>query len=159
MIFWCSLGLVNKGVNTLAFNHNLRVIWAFGCDISAIIERTWQLGLCCGSLCVLHRLENIASLRQAHSTEKDRKRRFWIDVGIGIGIPFLQIPLFFIVQPNRFNLYEDVGCSAPLYNSVPALFAYYLFRLVASALCVVFAGTCLRVRSLHCRHPLKTNLP
>ncbi|SPO45972.1 related to Pheromone receptor a2 [Moesziomyces antarcticus] len=47
MIFWCSLGLVNKGVNTLAFNHKLRVTWMFACDISAIIERTWQLGLCC----------------------------------------------------------------------------------------------------------------
>ncbi len=155
MIFWCSLGLVNKGFNTLAFNHKLRVTWMFACDISAIIERTWQLGLCCGSLCVLHRLENIASLRQAHSTEKDRRRRFWIDVGIGLGIPFLQIPLFFIVQPNRLDVQEDIGCSAPLYNSVPALFAYYLWRLLASVLCVVFAGMCLRVQSLSLSPPFE----
>ncbi|GAK65036.1 uncharacterized protein PAN0_007c3253 [Moesziomyces antarcticus] len=140
MIFWCSLGLVNKGVNTLAFNHKLRVTWMFACDISAIIERTWQLGLCCGSLCVLHRLENIASLRQAHSTETDRRRRFWIDVGIGLGIPFLQIPLFFIVQPNRLDVQEDIGCSAPLYNSVPALFAYYLWRLLASVFSLALSG-------------------
>lgn len=94
MMFWCFTGLVNKGINALAFNNSLRLAWTLGCDLSAIIERTWQFGLCCSALCVLQRLEGIASLRQAHSTVWDRKRRLLIDFGVGLGLPALQIPMF-----------------------------------------------------------------
>nr|QBH67622.1 pheromone receptor Pra2 [Ustilago esculenta] len=144
MIFWCFLGLFNKGVNALAFNHNLQVHWTFGCDISAVIERIWQIGLCCSSLCILQKLESIASLRQAHSSNADRRRRLCIDLSVGLGVPILQIPLFFVVQPYRLDVIENIGCSAPLYNSVPALFVYYLWRLLISVLCSVFAVLILR---------------
>lgn len=140
MMFWCFVGLVNKGINALAFNHSLRLTWTFGCDISAVIERIWQLGLCCSSLCVLQKLEGIASLRQAHSTISDRRRRLVIDLTLGLGIPVLQIPLFFIVQPYRLDVLENIGCSAPLYSSVPALFVFHLWRLLVTLFCAVFSG-------------------
>ncbi len=140
MMFWCCIGLLNKGINALAFNNSLTLASAVGCDISAVIERIWQLGLCCGSLCVLQKLESIASLRQAHSTYTDRKRRFLIDMAVGLGVPFLQIPLFYVVQPYRLDVLDDLGCSAPLYNSWPALLLYYFWRLIASILCAIFAG-------------------
>lgn len=141
MMFWCCIGLFNKGINALAFNHNLRLYWTLGCDISAVVERIWQLGLCCSSLCVLLKLESIASLRQAHSTHSDRTRRLCFDIAIGLGIPALQIPLFFIVQSYRLDVIEDIGCSAPLYSSVPAIFVFYLWRIVVSGLCAIYAGT------------------
>ncbi|CBQ71125.1 Pheromone receptor a2 [Sporisorium reilianum SRZ2] len=144
MMFWCFIGLVNKGINALAFNHSLRLAWTFGCDVSAVIDRSWQLGLTLSSLCVLQRLEQIASLRQAHSTISDRKRRLAIDLMLGLGIPFIQIPLFFIVQPYRLIVAENIGCSAPLYSSVPALFVFHLWRLLASILCAIFAVLILR---------------
>lgn len=144
MMFWCFVGLVNKGINALAFNHSLRLTWTFGCDISAVIERIWQLGLCCSSLCVLQKLEGIASLRQAHSTISDRRRRLVIDLTLGLGIPVLQIPLFFIVQPYRLDVLENIGCSAPLYSSVPALFVFHLWRLLVTLFCAVFSVLILR---------------
>ncbi|SYW81867.1 putative Pheromone receptor a2 [Ustilago hordei] len=144
MMSWCFVGLFNKGVNALAFNHRLNISWNFGCDVSAVVERIWQLGLCCSSLCVLQRLESIASLRQAHSTYTDRRRRVCFDIAVGLGIPFLQIPLFFVVQPYRLDVVEDLGCSAPIYNSVPALFVYYFWRLFVSVLCSIYAALILR---------------
>lgn len=140
MILWCFLGLINKGVNALAFNHSLRLAWTFGCDVSAVIERCWQLGMCFSSFCILLKLESIASLRQNQFNSSDRKRRLFLDLTLGLGIPILQIPLFFIVQPYRLNVIENIGCSAPLYSSVPAIFVFHLWRLVASVLCAVFAG-------------------
>nr|AEY62508.1 pheromone receptor a2 [Macalpinomyces eriachnes] len=144
MMFWCFLGLFNKGINALAFNHSLRLHWVIGCDVSAVIERVWQLGLCCSSLCVLQKLEGIASLRQARSTEQERRRRVLLDLSVGLGVPAMQIPLFFIVQPYRLDVVEDLGCNAPIYNSVPAIFVYYLWRMMASMLCAVFAALILR---------------
>ena len=140
MMFWCLIGLFNKGINALAFNNNLKLSWTFACDVSAIIERIWQLGLCCSSLCVLQKLESIASLRQAHTTHKERRRRFCIDLIVGLGVPTLQIPLFFVIQPYRLDVLENIGCSAPYYNSVPAIFVYYLWRMVVSTLCAIFAS-------------------
>lgn len=156
MMFWCFTGLVNKGINALAFNNSLRLAWTLGCDLSAIIERTWQFGLCCSALCVLQRLEGIASLRQAHSTVWDRKRRLLIDFGVGLGLPALQIPMFFIVQPYRLNVIENIGCSAPLYASVPALFIYHLWRLLVSLVCAVYAGKFLNSSLLLLLEPLLT---
>lgn len=140
MMCWCFIGLINKGINSLAFNHNLELFWTPGCDISAVIERTWQFGLCCSCFCVLHRLEGIASLRQAQSNSSDRKRRLYIDLTIGAGIPILQIPLFYIVQPYRADVIENIGCQCPLWPSVVSLFVFQLWRIVISFLCVIYAG-------------------
>ncbi|SOV02274.1 uncharacterized protein UDID_19166 [Ustilago sp. UG-2017a] len=112
MMSWCFVGLFNKGVNALAFNHRLNISWNFGCD--------------------------------AHSTYTDRRRRVCFDIAVGLGIPFLQIPLFFVVQPYRLDVVEDLGCSAPIYNSVPALFVYYFWRLFVSVLCSIYAALILR---------------
>ncbi|KAJ1602374.1 hypothetical protein NDA14_004642 [Ustilago hordei] len=78
MMSWCFVGLFNKGVNALAFNHRLNISWNFGCD------------------------------------------------------------------PYRLDVVEDLGCSAPIYNSVPALFVYYFWRLFVSVLCSIYAALILR---------------
>nr|WJN24974.1 putative pheromone receptor [Tranzscheliella williamsii] len=144
MIGWCFIGLFNKGVNALAFNGNLEVSSMIGCDISGVIERTWQFGLCCSSFLVLQRLEHIASLRAAHTTAMDRRRRLFTDIAVGLGVPLLQVPLFFVVQPYRMDVIENVGCNPPIYNSIAALFLYYLWRLLISFLCAVYAVLILR---------------
>ncbi|SPC63868.1 related to Pheromone receptor a2 [Ustilago sp. UG-2017b] len=42
MMSWCFVGLFNKGVNALAFNHSLNISWNFGCDAhSTHIDSTW----------------------------------------------------------------------------------------------------------------------
>lgn len=140
MMSWTFTGLLNKGASAIAFSKSMQITWTPGCDISAVIERIWQLGLCCSSFCVLHRLESIASLRQAHSTNSQRKRRLLIDLSIGLGVPVLQIPIFYIVQPYRADLAIGVGCSAPLYPSIVSLFVFHLWRIVISILCAIYAG-------------------
>nr|AEY62516.1 pheromone receptor a2 [Ustanciosporium gigantosporum] len=144
MIGWTFVGIFNRGINALAFNQSLELSSVVGCDISAILERVWQLGLCCGCLSVLQSLERIASLRQAHLTHSDRRRQILFDLCIGLGLPLVQIPLFYIVQPHRLDLIESIGCSAPVYNSVPALFVYYLWRILISTFCAIYATLILR---------------
>jgi pheromone a factor receptor len=65
-----------------------------------------------------------------------------VDLGIAFGIPVFvlilrklpSVPLFLswldcdldvIVQPHRFDIYEDIGCFPATYITLPAYFLYY----------------------------------
>ena len=147
MIGWGAVGFLNVGINAFAFNNNLELKSLVACDVSAAIDRVWQIGFTAATLCVLRRLEQIASTRQVHWTEKDVRNRLIFDLCIGIGIPVLQVPLFFVVQDHRLNVIENLGCIAPLYHSVPAIFVFYLWRFGLCVACLVYAGKSFRTQA------------
>ncbi|KAJ7842308.1 pheromone A receptor-domain-containing protein [Mycena leptocephala] len=57
----------------------------------------------------------IASVRTVTKTRAERA--ILIDLTIGLGIPLLQIPLQYIIQGHRYNIFEDIGCLAETYET------------------------------------------
>ncbi|KAJ7883809.1 pheromone A receptor-domain-containing protein [Mycena leptocephala] len=57
----------------------------------------------------------IASVRTVTKTRAERG--ILIDLTIGLGIPLLQIPLQYIVQGHRYNIFEDIGCLGETYET------------------------------------------
>ncbi|KAJ7869820.1 GPCR fungal pheromone mating factor, partial [Mycena leptocephala] len=56
------------------------------------------------------RLYQIASLRTVTKTRAEKRRAIHIDLAIGLGIPLLRIPLQYIVEGHRYEIFQDIGC-------------------------------------------------
>ncbi|KAG6835352.1 hypothetical protein H0H93_002261 [Arthromyces matolae] len=50
----------------------------------------------------------------------NRRRAVVVDLAIGLGIPAIQMPLQFVVQGHRYDIWEDIGCYPTTVNTPPA---------------------------------------
>src|SRR6202011_4192543 len=98
-----------------------------------------SVAISAASLCINRRLFIITTVQSATISKADKQRAVWTDLGIGVGIPILEMILRtfamiftacithsfyhieYIVQGHRFNIFEDIGCYPFTYNT-PASF-------------------------------------
>ena len=119
-------------------------------------------------LVILFRLYKISSMSNTGMTKAEKRRSIIIDLSVGLGIPFLYMPLGgcfpytrnsmrglthsleYIVQSNRFNIIEDIGCMWTVYNTPVAWILFHPWPLFISALACAFGGMSFRSRvSIH----------
>ncbi|PWN50975.1 fungal pheromone STE3G-protein-coupled receptor [Violaceomyces palustris] len=149
LIGWGTVGNLLNGVNAAIFANTSENVAPGWCDFSGMILCIWPCGMAGSSLCLLRRLEAIASTRQVSYTKADRRRRTFIDLGIGIGIPLMIIPLRVVVQGHRMNIVGGYGCFTPAYYSWLYIFIFQIWWILLSLASLVYA--CLTLRSFYIR--------
>ncbi|KAF8200239.1 pheromone A receptor-domain-containing protein [Pholiota molesta] len=119
-MIWTAIGCLNLFINSIIW-HNNAIDWApVWCDISTRIVVAVGVAIPAASLCINRRLYKIASCQTATISMAEKKRAVLIDLAIGLGIPLLQIPLQFIVQGHRYDIFEDIGCYPTTVNTPAA---------------------------------------
>lgn len=58
----------------------------------------------------------------------------------GLGIPAIVMALSYVVQPNRFNIFEGYGCEFNGYPSVASILLLFIWPLVLSSVSAVYGG-------------------
>lgn len=146
---WAALGCLNFFINSIIWNHtaiNLAPVW---CDISSRIIIGLSVGIPASSLCINRRLYLIASVKSVTITKAEKRRAIAVDLAIGLGIPFLQMILQYVVQGHRFNIFEDIGCWPATYDTPVAYPLVYVWPV---AIGMVSACYCLlTIRALALR--------
>ncbi|KAF8647127.1 hypothetical protein AX16_006958 [Volvariella volvacea WC 439] len=133
-IFWTALGCITYFVNSIIWDGNA-INWApVWCDIVTKFHVGMSMGIPASLLCITRRLYHIACVKTVTTTRKCRRRDIQIDLAIGLGIPILMMPLHYIVQGHRFDIFEDFGCRPHIFNTPPA---YPLMMGVPLALCLI----------------------
>jgi len=46
----------------------------------------------------------------------------------------------YVVQGHRFNIFEDIGCAAALYNTLPLYFLNFMWPLIIGIITATFCG-------------------
>ncbi|KAJ7850235.1 pheromone A receptor-domain-containing protein [Mycena leptocephala] len=59
----------------------------------------------------------ITSVRTVTKNRAEERSAIHIDLAIGLGIPLLRIPLQYIVEGHRYNIFEDIGCLGKTYET------------------------------------------
>ncbi|KAF7296742.1 Pheromone receptor [Mycena indigotica] len=121
-IMWSSLACLNQLVNSLLWADdvlNKAPVW---CDISIRITMASSVGIPAASLCINRRLYQIASVKAVSITPAEKRRAILVDTLICVLFPLVYLALQYIVQGHRFNLYEQIGCSPALVNTIPMYF-------------------------------------
>ncbi|KAJ3829417.1 pheromone receptor [Lentinula raphanica] len=141
VLFVNSLIWANNAINSVP-------IW---CDISSQIILTAGVGIPASTLCISRRLYRIISTQTVSITLDDKRRAIYEDLAIAVDI---------IVQPHRFTIFEEYGCSPATYNTLPAYFLYYMWPILIGLVSFVYSSLTLRsfyVRRLQFSQILSSN--
>ncbi|KIL64378.1 hypothetical protein M378DRAFT_163415 [Amanita muscaria Koide BX008] len=143
-MIWTALGCLNFFINSIIWHNNV-VDWApIWCDISTRLSIGVSVATPAASLCINRRLYNIASCTTAPITPAQKRRAVLIDLLIGLGIPALQMPLQFVVQGHRYDIWEDVGCYSTTVNTPLAYPLSFLWPNIIGLVSAVYSILILR---------------
>ncbi|EGN93164.1 hypothetical protein SERLA73DRAFT_64445, partial [Serpula lacrymans var. lacrymans S7.3] len=139
-IFWVSLRMLNFSINSIVWGNNI-INWSPGwCDISSYVEIASQYGAQLAILCIARRAYRITSQKIVKQSHVEIRRDLTIELFIGIGIPLLLLPLYYVVQARSFMLVEQLGC-VPVSIRTPITFPLVIVWLPIFALiCAVYFG-------------------
>ncbi|KAJ7466162.1 pheromone A receptor-domain-containing protein [Mycena galericulata] len=130
-IFWTSLSCLTEYFNSVVWAGNTVNSAPAWCEISIRIMMAASVGLPAASLCINRRMYQIANMPPTASLGEAEKRRAIITDSLICGLfPALYAGLQIVVQRNRFDILEDVGCIPDLYDSLPTYFISLMWPLV-----------------------------
>ncbi|KAJ7433665.1 pheromone A receptor-domain-containing protein [Mycena galericulata] len=133
-IFWTSLSCLTQYFNSVVWAGNTVNSAPAWCEISIRIMMAASVGLPAASLCINRRMYQIANMPPTASLGEAEKRRAIITDSLICGLfPALYAGLQIVVQRNRFDILEDVGCIPDLYDSLPTYFISLILSMHAFA--------------------------
>ncbi|KDQ50616.1 hypothetical protein JAAARDRAFT_141730 [Jaapia argillacea MUCL 33604] len=154
-IFWTAAQSLMLFINSIIWHHNVVNRAPVWCDIAVRLEVASAVAYSASSLCINRRFYKILQGKQPPRPSKwNIPREVVLDLCIGVGIPCLQIPLFYVVQLDRFDIYEDYGCYVDIYVSA---LAYSLVIVWPLAISIISAGYCAGTIYRLTRHQINLN--
>ncbi|TFK65310.1 STE3-domain-containing protein [Pluteus cervinus] len=143
IVVWLFAVDVIYGVNALVWADNFRVTIPVWCDITTKIVVGASYALPLANLCICKHLEMVSSSRKASYDVRDKRRRMIFEGVLCFGLPLVFMALHYIVQGHRYDLFENTGCVAAVYISVPAIMLIWFPPLLFSVIALVYAAMAL----------------
>ncbi|GJJ09288.1 hypothetical protein Clacol_003510 [Clathrus columnatus] len=140
---WLAVMNIIRGVDSIAWAGNVDIKLQVWCDITTKINLGFTIAVPLSALCLMQRLESIASARHTTFRGNDRRRQI-IEMVVCFGLPMIFMALSYVVQGHRFDITEDFGCSPAVYFSVAAMFILWIPPLVVSLASFVFSALTVR---------------
>ncbi|KAG8818416.1 a-factor receptor [Serendipita sp. 399] len=134
LAFWIIGGLIFCLVNTIVWHGNLRNPYPVWGDITCAYIVMVGPAIASCILCVQFRLWNIARTKRVLITPREKRRQRWLTYFLCLGFPILLIPLHYVVQGHRYNVYEDLG---PMYTTHNVTLAYGIFWIIEPLVCLI----------------------
>jgi pheromone a factor receptor len=144
-MLWAGLGCLNFFINSIIWDHNVINVAPVWCDISTRIIIAISVGIPAASLCINRRLYHIASVKSVTITKSQKRRAIMVDLAIGLGLPILNLPLAYVTQGHRFNIWEQVGCFPALVNTPVAFVFVWTWPLVIGLISAVYCSMTIRL--------------
>ncbi|KAJ7152474.1 pheromone receptor Rcb2 B44, partial [Mycena filopes] len=120
-IFWIVISCLTQYFNAVVWAGNAVNSAPAWCEISIRVSMAVSVGLPAASLCINRRLYEIVSMPPASV----KYRAIVVDSFIAGLAPVLYILLQLVSQRHRFNILEDIGCTADFYDALPTYFISY----------------------------------
>ncbi|KAF8905142.1 fungal pheromone STE3G-protein-coupled receptor [Mucidula mucida] len=137
-MLWTGFGCLNYFINSVIWNGRLDNVAPVWCDISVHYIMALGAAIPACSLCINRRLYHIATSTTVNKTTTDRRREISIDLSLCLGVPILSMIADYIVQGNRFDIYEDYGCNPVIYDTWVALVIYNLPAIVIGLISAIY---------------------
>lgn len=108
------------------------------CDLEAKLLWPLYTGIPCSIICITRSLASVLRVDQANlrTTQRQRRRKLCIDCMICFFVPFLQLILHGVIQPNRYFIVAIGGCAPSFDESWPTIIIMYMWpEVFAITLC------------------------
>lgn len=145
---WLFVVNMINAVDALQWTGAYQIPFVFWCDITSALITAVNVAIPAACLCICIHLERMASFCQT-STSITKRRRILFECLMCFGVPFVYAALHLIVQPRRFDVYENFGCRPATYPTTVALLVVWIPPLALSFLSIIFCGITWRHFLLH----------
>ncbi|PCH39328.1 STE3-domain-containing protein [Wolfiporia cocos MD-104 SS10] len=143
-IFWSGSQCLIQFINAVVWRDNV-INWApVWCDITSRYMLAASVGITTASLLINRRLYHIANITTIHLDAKDRRRMIVIDVSIGLGLPILQVLVYWFIQGHRFDIFEGFGCFYAIPNTILSWFLCDIWPIVIGCISAVYCVLTIR---------------
>ncbi|KAI0694922.1 pheromone A receptor-domain-containing protein [Cerioporus squamosus] len=139
---WLVLCNLVHGVNALLWSGNDNVHVPAWCDIMTRVLLAAQMALPGCALALARKLRQCAIGQEV----TQRAHTYMQDLTFCLIIPLAYIVLHVIVQPHRFDIIADFGCSASIYTSSVSLIVIWIPPLIICSTTFGFAFLAIRAR-------------
>ncbi|KAJ3568208.1 hypothetical protein NP233_g5864 [Leucocoprinus birnbaumii] len=143
LMTWLFVVNLIDGVNSLLWAGSAAIKVPVWCDIVTKVQMGATFALPVSCLCLCVHLERISSTRQAQSTPNQKNRRMISDVFLCWIAPMVYMALHYVVQGHRFDIVEDFGCRASIYDSVQSILLLWLPPLFVAVCTIIYACSAL----------------
>ncbi|KAG1809285.1 GPCR fungal pheromone mating factor [Suillus variegatus] len=127
-----------NAIDALQWTGAYQIPFLFWCDITSALVTAVNVAIPAACLCICIHLERMASFCQT-SASVTKRRRILLECLMCFGVPLVYAALHIIVQPRRFDVYENFGCRSAIYPTVVALFVVWIPPLALSFLTIFFS--------------------
>ncbi|KAI0947520.1 hypothetical protein AcW1_007727 [Taiwanofungus camphoratus] len=143
-IFWTGSQCLIQFINCIVWKDNA-INWApVWCDITSRWLLASSIGICTASLLINRRLYKIATISTVSIGRDDKRRMVVIDLAIGLGVPVVQVILYWFIQGHRFDILEGFGCMFAIPNTILAWFLFDIWPIVIGLISAVYCGLTIR---------------
>ncbi|KLO09460.1 fungal pheromone STE3G-protein-coupled receptor [Schizopora paradoxa] len=140
---WISLYCFQMFVNSIVWHDNVDIVAPVWCDIAIKLQIGASVGTRICTLVICAQLYRITRLRGPL-----RRKIMAYELSMIAGLPVVIMALFIIVQPARFAITEEAGCTPVDYSYVTYII-YYGPPILANVVCAILAPLTLRTFIRH----------
>ncbi|KAH7887405.1 STE3-domain-containing protein [Phlebopus sp. FC_14] len=144
---WTGLACLAFFINSIVWNDNVTNWAPVWCDITSHIVVASSVGIPASSLSIMRQLYHITRRIYTYQTQHRTKTEFYVQLSIGVGLPCLVMILYYIVQTNRFDIYEQIGCYPAAADSLPTFLLLDVWPILLGFISSVYAGLTIRMIS------------
>ncbi|PVG02655.1 STE3-domain-containing protein [Serendipita vermifera] len=142
---WTFFGLLMFMVNTIVWHGNIRNPYPVWGDISSAYQTILPIGLASSTLCIQYKLWTIARTKAVFITKREMHHQKYITHFLCWGLPLLILPIHYVVQGHRYNVYEDLGPMTTTYNVSLAFIIFYPWDPLLSLISGIFSVMTIRL--------------
>ncbi|TDL21430.1 fungal pheromone STE3G-protein-coupled receptor [Rickenella mellea] len=136
-IFWLALSCLNHFINSVIWHDSLLNIAPVWCDISSRLYVGASLGIPVSIMCMVHRIYLILTHKWIRV---NTRKAMYEDLGLGIGLPILQMIVQCSVAEARFAIYEGLGCFNTTSRQWPAYFVVQSWQTAIAIASSIYGG-------------------
>lgn len=154
LVFWIFLCLFFDGVNSLIWPGDDTATWWKGyilCDIEAKLIVAWQSGIPGAVLCIMQNLSKVLDTERTVlvPSKSMRRKQLVFELFFCYGVPLYMMCIHYVVQPNRYFIFQLAGCMAPWDYSWPTIVLMAIILPSLSLGAVYYGGEWTSAPALH----------
>ena len=154
LVFWISLCLFFDGVNSLIWPGDDTATWWKGyilCDIEAKLALAWQSGIPGAVLCVMQNLSKVLDTERTVlvPSKSMRRKQLVFELFFCFGVPLYIMCIHYVVQPNRYFIFQIAGCIPSWDYSWPTIVLMAIIPPSLSLGAVYYGGEWTSAPALH----------
>ncbi|KZV70306.1 hypothetical protein PENSPDRAFT_685563 [Peniophora sp. CONT] len=139
LCFWLFLEALTNGIGGIIWANNAEIKLHVYCDITSRVQIIALVVKPMAIFILMRRLHKISGFQTTEMRMRRANwRELWLEWTLGFAIPVVVAgPLYYIVEPARFQLLEGFGCTNAIASSVLSILLLGLWGVIPPLLCVI----------------------